>query len=482
MDKYNLDDLNTQTTFDVPPTTPPSATEGVSSTVASMISGLEKEKATEEATVKTQQDPILKLMETLGSEGQIREAIYQKEGGDEAKKQATYYTNLLMQEQLAMRRQLEKTRTSFGGTTAGLQDELGRIERESLSKQADIAVSQMMWQGQYADAEAIADRKVKLLLEPKQTELDIRKYITEKAEGKISDREKKIWDLKTLELERTIEKEKNNLKEVQDTALELGKNGAPQAIVQKALTATNMKELMAIPGAGKYLMSFSDRLSKLKLDEAMKSSGVGKLTTEQRNTLLKDSTAKQASARIGVISALNDYAKKVEKLKGPDGIFDPNRLTKLERKELETALNTTVGSAINVAQGQGAMGNEEAERILGNLRVSRLKRTKAIVASAQGAIDAQKSLLDNDLSFIESGMPGATAEFELFNEYKANFASDPIQKKQAKTKLEINTFKENNYSDSDIKEFYKSKYPEDASLIDNLYNLGYSLDEIISNL
>lgn len=154
--------------------------------------------------------------------------------------------------------------------------------------------------------------------------------------------------------------------------------------------------------------AYEAKKAQLELENGLKLSSMGIMSPKQAGEFVKDTTAKQASARAGVIKAVESYNDLLTQYKGPSNKIDFNRLTKAEKTALVTALNTTVGSAINVAQGQGAMGDAEAKRILGELEPSRWTRTSVFNAAAQGVVNAQRDLLKNDLKFLEIKYPGVS--------------------------------------------------------------------------
>lgn len=154
--------------------------------------------------------------------------------------------------------------------------------------------------------------------------------------------------------------------------------------------------------------AYEAKKAQLELANNLKLSTMGIMSPKKAEAFVKDTTAKQASARAGVIAAVESYNNLLTQYKGPSNTIDFNRLTNKEKAELKTALNTTVGSAINVAQGQGAMGDAEAKRILGDLEPSRWTRTSVFNSAAQGVIGAQRDLLKNDLKFLEVEYPGVS--------------------------------------------------------------------------
>lgn len=173
---------------------------------------------------------------------------------------------------------------------------------------------------------------------------------------------------------------------------------------------------------------------RLQNENDLKLSAFGVMSPKQAAAFVKDTTAQKASARAGVIQAVQAYNDLLTKYKGPGGL-DFNRLTRAEKAELQSALNTTVGSAINVAQGQGAMGDQEAKRILGELEPSRWTRTKVFNAAASGVINAQRDLLRNDLNFLNVSYPGvynmpnflaALPDSDFFNSSSQGGAMVPV--------------------------------------------------------
>jgi hypothetical protein len=393
------------------------------------------------APTTTQADNLAKTMkDVLGIQDQIatETASVDRAAQDKARVEADQYTSQIEQEALAARRATESLQKNnpqglFGGA---LQDEVNRLNRDSLSKQADLAILQNAALRKFDTAKSIADRQLELKLEPLKTKLDNLKFFY----GENKDILSKADDRAYNELIKTKDREYNKIAAAETELLnvkkELFKNGAPVSIIQAAQSAGTVEELLTTPGISQYMQSPLEKLqlqkysqdiakggidiakAKKELSDLMKTTAAPGLTTAQREDLIKNPTAKQAQARIGVIKAVEDYGKKVS-------LYKQGLLTGAELRELNTALKTTVGSAINVAQGQGAMGEEEGKRILDNLEAGRLTREKKTLAAVKGVVEAQDSLLQTELQFIDSGIPGASDSFQLFADYKRS-KTDPL--------------------------------------------------------
>ncbi len=456
----------------------------INSSVQTFRTQSEQDRADREASLTTQKSGLDKSIEDimgLNTEIGNVENTVDRTSQDTAQKEADRLTSEIEAEQLANRRKIENLQKNnpdglFGG---GLNQEINRIDRESLSKQADLAILQNSALRNYSTAKEIADREVQNKLEPLKIKLENYKFFYQENKADFNKQEERLYSEKIKEQDRAIKKEEDLQNQISSIKLEAARNGAPVSVLNKLSTAKTFDEALAL--AGNYNMSIADRAKTYELGQLMSSSGKGGLTDKQKTAILNNPTARQATARIGIINAIDEYNKKVQQFKGSGGIFDFNRLTKAEKQELKNALNTTIGSAINVAQGQGAMGEEEGTRILSGLDVSRWKRGSTIDAAARGTIDAQKSLLDNELDFIDSSIPGASDNYEIFKKYK--ISSLPPEEQARAVKLEtVSTLSNAGYDETDIVDYLIAEDPGNAQTIQTLYNEGYTLEEIMQSL
>lgn len=395
-------------------------------------------------------------------------------GIPELQTQLTDITNEISQTQLRFRRQREALENQPGLTLAQRNARLADVSRKQNAELADLAVIQQAQANNLNTAQSIVDRKIDLMTQQQQAQLQTLQFFYQENKEQLTKKEDRLFQKKLQRDKFELDQMTDRLKTLENEKLNLVRNananGAPNSVMKSIMGAENVEQ--AYKAAGRYGMSLEERLQKLEIAELMATSNTGNLSEKDSKALLKDQTAREAAARIGVISAVKDYQRKIEKFKGG------NRMTRREKKELETALNTTVGSAINVAQGQGAMGDAEAARILGNLKPKRLRSFKTIKSAADGVIDAQDSLLQTNFDFIDSAYPGATDEFEVFAKYKLQQA--PIEERQQAVILEsINTFKNEGYTDTQIIEYY---LPEQSAEAQQLYEMGYELDQIINAL
>lgn len=421
------------------PTTPSTTAMGLEETIASNNEAIKKQNELDNKAMQDQVDSgkkdITSTFNELAGLGAQKEQILKNEGADVAKKAADEYTSQIEAEQLTTRRRIESLQKNnpqglFGG---GLEQEVNRIQNESTMKQADLAILQNAALRKYDTATAIADRKIALQTEALKTRLEGLKFFYEDNKAELTKAQDRQYQEAIKKEERAYDKAEKEATTVTNLGLQVATNQAPAAIASKALAAKTVAELMAIPGVGKYMQSPLERLQVQKasldvkkatqeLKDVMETSAGDGITTEQRDAIVKNPTAIKAASRLGVISAVKQYKDLVSQYYGTGtvGLISPAK-----RAKLDAMLNTTVGSAINVAQGQGAMGDEEAKRILGGLKVTNWNSPRKIQSAADGVITAQDSLYENDINFLESGIPGARAGYQLFADYD-RAKTDPL--------------------------------------------------------
>ncbi len=175
-------------------------------------------------------------------------------------------TSQIEAEQLSTRRKIENLQKNnpqglFGG---GLDQEVRRIQNESLSKVADLSIIQNSALRKYSTVKDIADRKIEAETEDLKTELDGLKFFYQENKDTLDKKEQRAYEEKIKAADRAYTETYNTKKELSDTKLELLRSAAEQNApafvlqgIQNSLTAED-----AIKNAGQYAGDILDR--KLK--------------------------------------------------------------------------------------------------------------------------------------------------------------------------------------------------------------------------
>lgn len=228
-------------------------------------------------SAKNYSDNALKaLMSSISEGGQIS-ANQDRTEQDKAKKKYDQFTSQLEQEALSNRRRIETLQKKnkeglFGG---GLQQEVNRINTESLSKQADIAILQSAANRDYSTASEIADRQVALKMEANQAKTEALKLFYQDNKDRFTKLDDRLYSEKIKEMERVNKKQEDTENTIKEIKLLAVKNGAG-ADVLSALSKVDTTK----PGA---------------FDEALKAAGSSLATSENDivkldngNTILVD--------------------------------------------------------------------------------------------------------------------------------------------------------------------------------------------------
>jgi len=285
----------------------------------------EKEIAKIKAQAEAEKSGIASLISQIGTEQGKESQYITAEGGDTAQKEYDKYKSDLEAEQLSLRRTTERLQREnpeglFGG---GLQQEISRLERESLSKQADIAILANAAKGRYDTARDIAQRKVESAMAPLKAELEAKKFIYENNSALFSKAELSKLDSLIKADERKIEEETKD-KEASNTMIINALQGkAPQSVVVKAQEAINAgkdsKEVAKI--LGNYSLSIDERLNN-----SLKQAQLSKLNAEL-DAITGSGLKEKDKVKVETYSDIARLAQELKTLKGKSGAVGATSFT-----------------------------------------------------------------------------------------------------------------------------------------------------------
>lgn len=146
----------------------------------------------------------------------------------------------MRQEQMSLRRRLERLDENPQGMFGGaLEAEKSRIERESLKKQADLAVIQMARQGKYDSAKAIADRAVSAALEGQKNRITALQVNYERYKDLFTTAEQRAFESAQADRNRELDMEAQ--KEMMRYQKLLSDNGGDSAPTIKTINGVDMQ-------------------------------------------------------------------------------------------------------------------------------------------------------------------------------------------------------------------------------------------------
>jgi hypothetical protein len=299
----------------------PKATQPANFNLPDTTTPLEAEKVKIKAQKSSQESEISSLLTSLGIT-QGKEAQYVTDaGGDKAEKDYNKYKADLLTEQETNRKAIEKLQKNnpqglFGGA---LQQEVSRLERESLSKQADIAILGNAAKGDYDSALSIAKRKVESELAPIKAELEAKKFVYENNKDLFSKAELSTLDGLIKADERKIKTEEDNKTKGEEMIVNALAMKAPNSVVQQArdVLAKGGTKFEVAQALGSYFRDLDMELKTAQISKAWadaKKSDVtsGSLTEQQLKQIDTSPQGKKLVSLSGLYQKSQTYKNLVD--------------------------------------------------------------------------------------------------------------------------------------------------------------------------
>lgn len=478
----SADSLQPEAKFDIPVA---NDTSGLINTTSSFISADSKSNKTGqdklsqlEADKNNARTEREKVILSLGQQPLKEQKYFEEQGGVIAKKNADRYESQIENEQKNLRDKINNLRENNpeGLSKFALQTKIDDITRKSTSYQADLAIQYNASIRDFATAEYVASKKVEAETAYLKAELDVKNQLYLEYKDAFTKEEQR-------QFETQIRKEEREYQELRDSKLQANefiinsiKSGAPASLVNeaKSILANGGSHLDVLSKLGGYAKSIDERIKTYELKELMSSSSGGNLSQETKEKISKDKTAQQATSMIVVQKAIKEYEQKV--------IDVGNNPTRKERKELNSYLTQVIAPALAVANGQGAMTDDEREGIINDLGVKGIARRESVTRrNIASVIQGNETKINGYLDAVDSVYQGASDNYEIFKSYKTDTLS-PEEKTQEYAKQSVEAFRQAGRSDDEIFEYFKVKNPDSAELMDVLRADGYPIELIIGNI
>ena len=200
------------------------------------------------------------LKSTLQTPGEIEQTTqaYAQEGGvDDIQTELNDINSQILGEQRALTNRLRALEKNPEGLFGGaLEDEMRRVENESLQKQADLSVIQMSIQGRYQTAKEISDRAIAVRLEQDKRKNAALKEIFDFNRELFTTAEQREFDTMLSNRTRELDNEERQLTQISDLSLNALSNGAPQEIAMQMRQVKTVEQAFAIGG------QYVDRLDR----------------------------------------------------------------------------------------------------------------------------------------------------------------------------------------------------------------------------
>lgn len=258
--------------FVLPPVSTPTSASGLEGYITQTNTGIKTDAEkllAEQQTKKDDTGTTLKstLDSILGTNNDIANVgnTVDRSAEDKARKEADNYTSQIEAEQLASRRAVENIirNNPTGATRNAVAGDIANIERDSVSKQADLAILQNSALRNYETANAIADRQVKLKLEPLKAKLENLKFFYTENKADFNRADDRLYNEAIKKADAELKKEEVIQTDIKNIKIEAAKNGATSAVLNKLGQAKTLDE--ALKSVGGFLTSPKEKLELEKL-------------------------------------------------------------------------------------------------------------------------------------------------------------------------------------------------------------------------
>jgi hypothetical protein len=283
---------------DVPPDTTYEAAggqlEGLTAENDAFISNLQKERDSASQSAGSSFESYLSAL-TEGRDVDTLTYEAEKEAGvPELEQEVNRLNAELSAEQRALKKKLDVLNANAGGGLAsGVAGEIANAQRESYSKQADIAVVQMAAQGRFDTATKWAQRKAAIEFAADERVINVREKIYNANKDYFDKLDDRAFGAKTDEMKRKLDNDRKDFETLQTIKLDALKmaqlNGAPVSVLSAIQSATTPESV--IQSGGQY--GVTDMLQR-------------QLITAQLNKIGFDNATAAAAARDRENGTLNE--------------------------------------------------------------------------------------------------------------------------------------------------------------------------------
>lgn len=211
-----------------------------------------KAAATKAGTeVTTSKKGILDFLGLRKGESQLTNDAYSETNQlgttvDETSKKVRDVNNKITAIDIRQNEQLKQLKDTFTGTKQGFADASNAIIRNNASTKADLYIEKLMAQGDYESAKSIADRKVDMLMEQDKLTLEKLMFDYEDNKALFDKNEQRQFELAADDRKRALATKEDELKTINQLAIDSKKNGAPDSVVANILASKSVADAIRL--------------------------------------------------------------------------------------------------------------------------------------------------------------------------------------------------------------------------------------------
>lgn len=423
---------------------------------------LEAKKKQAESTQGTALDNYLKSLQSRqGIEG-FTTQIEDQTGFQDIESELNDINQQIREEQLAMRRAIERIMAQGGQSKGQAQSQINNLERESLAKQADLSIIQLGKQAKYDSAVARIDRKAKALFEQENNTIEALKFNYIENKDLFTKAEQRLFETKLADRERKLQADIDNRKSIDNLALQAQIDGAPTHIVQQMLAAKTKEEAIGL--GGQYIGALDRESKRANIAQSYASIRASTASAQKSEYELKQISqinSGESNIAVQALDAFSGSLAENNRKQYTAAIIGAVKRGNVEQTEI--ALKNAAQSAAGKALTEDVIKRDQAIGALKDVKKALSEyeeaggQTGLLVGGYEGVQNKLGKTTDPKLASIETrinlalnaytnAVSGASFTPQESDRYKALFPSTSKQSELNTAKIDtlLSTFESNN--------------------------------------
>ncbi len=215
------DNLTQEKQIQVKPTMPDTSAVGVNGAIGALVESTKNNITKDQAEYDKQVAGLGEAMKVSGDTSAFDEKVIKDQGVDTSKKVRDNFLSQIEQEQQSTLDAIEETRKTFTGTTAGLNAEIARIQRDSANKLAKYGIGLSSASRDYETASNIANRLIDSNTRKLKADIESRQFVLSQLGTQLSTEKSQGFQLQL----KAIDKMDSITKDAVNDATDLFKSG-----------------------------------------------------------------------------------------------------------------------------------------------------------------------------------------------------------------------------------------------------------------
>lgn len=230
----------------------------------------EDEMAKLKAEQETGKADISGVLKELGMQGQNKIAAQEQAGIPQKQKDLDEITSQIEAKQLAATRAIEDLDKTFQGTTAGKQDAIQNIQRNSARELADLSIIQNAKNRNLLTAQSLVNQKIELQTEGLKSRFDALKFFYDENKQELNKQDQRAFEAEIKKADREYTEGKEKAKTLENAKLkyiaDAADIGKGNDVLQAIQNATTPEDVIKIAGRN-GVVNLDTQLKKLQIEE-----------------------------------------------------------------------------------------------------------------------------------------------------------------------------------------------------------------------